>query len=196
MDRLLLEDLVTTFDDQIVPVAARSVGLAHDIDGDGRFTVLISSWLGRLGNGRHAVDGFVRVTDLDPLYSPPFGNRCDMMYLSTGLKPGPHLRTIMAHEYMHAVVFSQKSLPLPEALSEHRSRKKAGSTRPWPTWPRTCTASRGRTSTIASPRSCHSPSVINWLWKITTRPTCSAATAIGDRPTCSCGGASTSSGRS
>lgn len=111
VDRLLLEDMVTTFDDQIEPVAARSFGLAHDIDGDGRFTVLISSWLGRLGDGRHAVDGFVRVTDLDPLYSPPFGNRCDMMYLSTGLKSGPHLRTIMAHEYMHAVVFSQKSLP-------------------------------------------------------------------------------------
>jgi hypothetical protein len=107
----LLNDLVTTFDDQILPVAARSFGLAHDIDRDGRFTVLLSSWLSRLGSGRHAVDGFVRVTDLDPLYSTPFGNRCDMMYLSTGLRPGPHLHTIMAHEYMHAVVFSRKSHP-------------------------------------------------------------------------------------
>jgi hypothetical protein len=107
----LLNDLVTTFDEQILPVAARSFGLAHDIDRDGRFTVLLSSWLSRLGNGRHAVEGFVRVTDLDPLYSAPFGNRCDMMYLSTGLRPGPHLRTIMAHEYMHAVVFSRKSHP-------------------------------------------------------------------------------------
>jgi hypothetical protein len=107
----LLNDLVTTFDEQILPVAARSFGLAHDIDRDGRFTVLLSSWLSRLGSGRHAVDGFVRVTDLDPLYSAPFGNRCDMMYLSTGLRPGPHLHTIMAHEYMHAVVFSRKSHP-------------------------------------------------------------------------------------
>ncbi len=107
----LLNDLVTTFDEQILPVAARSFGLAHDIDRDGRFTVLLSSWLSRLGNGRHAVNGFVRVTDLDPLYSAPFGNRCDMMYLSTELRPGPHLRTIMAHEYMHAVVFSRKSHP-------------------------------------------------------------------------------------
>jgi hypothetical protein len=111
VDHLLLDDLVSTFDDQILPVAARSVGLAHDVDGDGRFTVLLSSWLRRLGSGKHAVDGFVRVTDLDPLFSPPFGNRCDMMYLSTSLKPGPHLRTIMAHEYMHAVLFSLKSLP-------------------------------------------------------------------------------------
>jgi hypothetical protein len=106
----LLKDLTSTFDDRILPLAARSFGEAFDIDGDGRFTVLLSSWLSRLGNGRHAVDGFVRVTDLDPLYSAPFGNHCDMMYLSTGLKPGPHLRTVMAHEYMHAVVFSRKSL--------------------------------------------------------------------------------------
>ncbi len=33
-----------------------------------------------------------------------------MMYLSARLKPGPHLRTILAHEYMHAVIFSQKTL--------------------------------------------------------------------------------------
>lgn len=109
----LLKDLVATFDDQIIPVAAAAVGLARDVDGDGRFTILISSWLNRLGNGRDAVDGFVRVTDLDPGFSPPFGNRCDMMYLGTRLRPGPYLRTIMAHEYMHAVVFSGKSRQFP-----------------------------------------------------------------------------------
>jgi hypothetical protein len=30
-----------------------------------------------------------------------------MMYLSAGLRPGPHLRTLLAHEYTHAVVFSE-----------------------------------------------------------------------------------------
>jgi hypothetical protein len=110
VDQAVLKDVISTFDDHIFPGTSRLFGLAHDIDGDERFTVLFSSWLKRLGNGRHAVDGFVRVTDLDPLYSPPFGNRCDMMYLSTALQPGPHLRTIMAHEYMHAVAFSRKSL--------------------------------------------------------------------------------------
>ena len=54
------------------------------------------------------VDGFVRVADLDPAFQAPFGNQCDMMYLSTALKAGPHLRTVLAHEYMHAVVFSQQ----------------------------------------------------------------------------------------
>ena len=48
------------------------------------------------------------MSDLDLAYSAPFGNRCDMMYLSTNLKSGPHLRTVLSHEYMHAVVFSGK----------------------------------------------------------------------------------------
>jgi hypothetical protein len=104
----VFRDLVSTFDDRIFPVAAATVGLARDVDGDGRFTVLLSSWLSRLGQGTSAVDGFVRVSDLDLAYSAPFGNRCDMMYLSAGLKPGPHLRTVLTHEYMHAVVFSGK----------------------------------------------------------------------------------------
>jgi hypothetical protein len=109
VDPAALADLVSTFDDRVYPLAARSFGLADDTDCDGRFTVMLSSWLDRLSGGRYAVDGFVRVTDLDPRFSAPFGNRCDMMYLSTRLKAGAYLRTVLAHEYMHAVVFSAKS---------------------------------------------------------------------------------------
>jgi len=105
----LVRDLIVTFDDQIYPLSARSVGTAHDVDGDGRFTILLSSWLDHLGGGRYPVDGFVRVADLDPAYRSPFGNHCDMMYLNTALKTGPHTRTVLAHEYMHAVVFTQKT---------------------------------------------------------------------------------------
>ncbi|MGO9465726.1 MAG: hypothetical protein ACLQIB_37705 [Isosphaeraceae bacterium] len=104
-----IKDVISSFDDRIYPVAAGRFGIANDVDGDGRFTVLISSWLGHLGGGRYSVDGFVRVADMDPAFRSPFGNHCDMMYLSSGLKPGAHLRTIMAHEYMHAVVYSCKS---------------------------------------------------------------------------------------
>ncbi len=32
-----------------------------------------------------------------------------MMYLSTALGPGPYLRTVLAHEYTHAVTFSAKA---------------------------------------------------------------------------------------
>ncbi len=104
----VVRDVVGTFDERIHPTAARTMGLARDVDGDGRFTVLLSSWLTRLAGGRHAVDGFVRGADLDLNLRAPFGNGCDMMYLSTTLGTGPHLRTVMAHEYTHAVTFSAK----------------------------------------------------------------------------------------
>src|SRR5262249_37079742 len=104
-------ELVTTFDDRIVPLAARTFGTARDIDEDGRFTGFMTSWLTRLGGGKHAVDGFVRGADLDPKCAAPFSNHSDMMYLSTAVSAGPHLRTLLAHEYTHAVTFSAKLQP-------------------------------------------------------------------------------------
>ncbi|MDR3637042.1 MAG: hypothetical protein P4L84_24780 [Isosphaeraceae bacterium] len=106
-----LRDLVTTFDDQILPLASRNFGVARDVDGDGRFTVFMTSWLTRLGGGKYAVDGFVRGADFDEKCAPPFSNRCDMMYVSTGVNAGPHLRTLLAHEYTHAVTFTSKLQP-------------------------------------------------------------------------------------
>lgn len=108
-----LEDAIATFDDRVLPAARDRFGSARDVDGDGRFTILFSSWLDALGGGRHAVDGFVRVADLDAAIPAPFGNRCDMMYLNASLQAGPYLRTIIAHEYMHAVVYTRKSLEHP-----------------------------------------------------------------------------------
>ena len=106
----VLRDLVRTFDDAIFPSAARTIGQARDVDGDGRFTVFMSSWLTRLAGGRHAVDGYVRGADLDLGLAAPYSNHGDMMYLSTALSEGPHLRTVVAHEYTHAVTFSAKAL--------------------------------------------------------------------------------------
>jgi len=114
-----LRDLVATFDDSVFPSAAGRFGPAEDVDRDGRFTVLFSSWLTRLAGGKTSVDGFVRGADLDLSLGQPFGNRCDMMYLSTSLEAGPHLRTILAHEYTHAVSFSRKALATrPSGLEE------------------------------------------------------------------------------
>jgi len=113
VDPATIGQIVSTFDDEVFPVAAARFGTAHDVDGDGRFTVLLSGWLTRLAGGKVRVDGFVRGADLDSRLGAPFGNRCDMMYLSTGLRPGPHLRTVVAHEYTHAVTFSRKPLADP-----------------------------------------------------------------------------------
>ena len=104
-----LREIVTILDDKIVPEVTATLGPVADVDRDGRFTVLISEALTRLGGGRLAVDGFVRGADLDPELMPPFGNRCDMLYLAAAVGPGPHLRTVLAHEYTHAVVSGLKA---------------------------------------------------------------------------------------
>jgi hypothetical protein len=105
----LLKDLISTFDRRIIPEAKRRLGEVCDIDGDGRFTVLLSSRLGRLADGRYKIDGFVRAADFDRSLSPPFSNHADMLYLNADLKPGPHLRTIVIHEYMHALAVSWRN---------------------------------------------------------------------------------------
>ena len=110
VDVATLRDLVTTFDGHVWPKVAERFGPAIDIDGDGRFTILLTRWLSRLGDGQTRVDGFVRGADLDRRQVAPFGNQADMMYLNANLTAGPHLRTVLAHEYTHAVTFSRKVL--------------------------------------------------------------------------------------
>jgi hypothetical protein len=105
--RPTVADIVRTFDEDVYPRAAGDLGQALDVDRDGRFTILLTNWLGKLQNGRVSVGGFVRGSDFYADLPAPYGNRCDMMYLNTDLAPGPHLRTLLAHEYTHAVVFSE-----------------------------------------------------------------------------------------
>ena len=110
VDPATLRDIVDSFDHRIWPAVAERFGPATDVDGDGRFTILLTRWLSRLADGKVRVDGFVRGADLDRRQPSPFGNRSDMMYLNAHLKAGPHLRTVLAHEYAHAVTFSRHLL--------------------------------------------------------------------------------------
>jgi len=102
-----VDDIIRTFDESVYPRACRTLGRAADVDRDGRFTILLTPWLGKLADGKVSLGGFVRGSDFFRDLAPPFGNRCDMMYLNTDLQPGPTLRTILAHEYTHAVIFSE-----------------------------------------------------------------------------------------
>jgi hypothetical protein len=104
-----LVDLVETFDSLVFPSLVRRFGPAIDVDRNGRFTVFLTSRLGKAAGGP-GVDGFVRSADLDRGVPAPFGNNCDMMYLNTSLESGSYLRTILAHEYTHAIGFSRKVL--------------------------------------------------------------------------------------
>ena len=103
-------DALRIFDEEIVPRAERDLGRALDVDRDGRFTLLFTRKLDGLQNGKVRIDGFVRGSDFFRDLPVPFSNRCDMLYLNANLKPGPHLATILAHEFTHAVTFCEHAL--------------------------------------------------------------------------------------
>ena len=104
----LVDSIVRLLDDNLLPRFRRQVGGFRDVDGDGKFTVLLSPWLDKLQGGKTSLGGFVRESDFRTDIEAPFSNRCDMMYLNSNLQPGAHLQTLLAHEFMHAVSFSAR----------------------------------------------------------------------------------------
>lgn len=104
----LVDEIVRLFDHKIVVGFQKQIGKVRDVDGDGKFTILLTPWLGKLQGGKTSLDGFVRGCDFDPNVKLPFGQRCDMMYLNTQLEPGKHLQSLLAHEFTHALLFSYR----------------------------------------------------------------------------------------
>jgi hypothetical protein len=102
-----IDEAIRTFDEEIYPHSCRTQGHCLDVDRDGRFTILFSGWLSKLSDGKVALDGFVRGSDFSRDLPAPYSNRCDMMYLNTRLRPDAHLRTLLAHEYTHAIDFCE-----------------------------------------------------------------------------------------
>lgn len=112
-----IDDIIYTFDTDVLPQARKHLGRVVDVDRDGRFTILLSGWLGKLSGGTVSLGGFVRGSDFHRDLPAPYGNRCDMMALNANLKPGPHLRALLAHEYTHAAIYCEHvfGMYLPEA---------------------------------------------------------------------------------
>ena len=104
----LLPRIVEYMEHDIMPAARRRLGESRDIDHDGKLAILLTPWLGRLRGGHTSVGGFVRGSDFQTDLATPFSNRSDVLYLNSNVKPGPHLRDLLAHEYTHAVCFSQR----------------------------------------------------------------------------------------
>lgn len=104
----LVADIVRLFDEEVVPNSRKVLGQFRDVDGDGKFAIVISPWLGKLQGGQTALGGFVRGSDFQRSVAAPFGNQADVLYLNSNLQPGPHLKTLLAHEYTHAICFSER----------------------------------------------------------------------------------------
>jgi hypothetical protein len=105
--REVLEEAAKTFDEVVQPKAAAMFGRHRDVDRNGKFTILFSHLLGDLSGGKVSIGGFVRGGDFYRDVDPPYSNQCDMLYLNSSLRPGQHLRTLIAHEYVHAVTFCE-----------------------------------------------------------------------------------------
>ncbi len=106
--RGLVAEIVRLFDEEIVPNSREVLGQFRDVDGDGKFAIVISPWLGKLQGGHTALGGFVRGSDYQNNVQAPFGNHADVLYLNANLQLGPHLKTLLAHEYAHAICFSER----------------------------------------------------------------------------------------
>ncbi len=108
LDRDWIAQVISTVDNDIETHLVGRWGRALDVDGDGRLTVLATRWLNRMGSGRYRVDGFVRAADFDRRIASPLGNRCDLITLNPDMSAGDYLRTVLVHEYAHAVNASAK----------------------------------------------------------------------------------------
>lgn len=113
----LVNEIIRLLDDEVVPRSRELLGDVADVDGDGKLAVLITPWLGRLCGGQTAINGCVRASDFQMGVESPFGNSADVIYLNSQLETGPALKTVLAHEYTHAVCFSHRfardARPLP-----------------------------------------------------------------------------------
>lgn len=97
------DTIVELFENSIRPTAADTMGLPHDVDGDGTFAVLVTGWLGKLDAGTVSLGGMVNPNDFDTTLERPYSNHADVLYLNANVRPGRHLATLMAHEFAHAI---------------------------------------------------------------------------------------------
>lgn len=102
----LSAEIIRLLEDQVLDQLAQKCGVLADIDQDGRFTILLSPWLGKLQGGKTSINGFVRPSDFREKVAAPYSNHCDMLYLNSALKPGQELFDLLSHEVTHAVVSS------------------------------------------------------------------------------------------
>lgn len=103
-----IDAIVRIMDETIPAQVVPKIGSATDTDGDGRFTILISQALGRMGDGTTTLDGFVRVADFEPGGVFPRSHSADMLYINSRAESPEFLKSLLAHEYTHAVVAGER----------------------------------------------------------------------------------------
>lgn len=116
--RQLATEIATRLSQVILPAVEQYVGPTADPDRNGRLTVLLTPWLGRLRGGTTQVRGFVRSSDLRTDISAPFSNRADLLYLNSDLPTGEMLQSLLLHEVAHTALASRQSATSGRALPD------------------------------------------------------------------------------
>jgi hypothetical protein len=113
----LVPELVRRIDDLIVPRDRLLFGQESDINGDGRFSILLTEQFKNSG----AV-GFYSGTDLyrRGIFSNRFSNEQEIIYATpvTGQVSRNLLYATIAHEYQHLINFSRRIYEIPNAVPE------------------------------------------------------------------------------
>jgi len=113
----LMPELVRRIDDLIVPRDRLLFGQESDINGDARFSVLLTDRFKNSG----AV-GFFSAADLFPrrIFSNPSSNQQEILYATpvTGRVSRNLLYATIAHEYQHLINFSRRAYEIQNAVPE------------------------------------------------------------------------------
>jgi len=104
-----LDMIVDVIDEQIPGRLATRIGDVADTDGDGRLTILVSQVLNRMAEGTAVLDGFARASDFERTGTFPRSHACDMIYVNSRAQAGPFLKSLLAHEFTHAVIASVRA---------------------------------------------------------------------------------------
>lgn len=116
--RRLATEIATRLSHDILPAVEQHVGPIADPDRNGRLTVLLTPWLGRLRGGTTQVRGFVRSSDLRTDISAPFSNHADLLYLNSDLPRGDVLQSLLLHEVAHTALASRQNATSGRALPD------------------------------------------------------------------------------
>ena len=111
-------EIVRLFESEIRPKSLQVFGPHHDVDGDGRLTVVLTPRLRRMQSGKTSLDGLVVPGDYRPDLARPFSNHCDLLYLNSEVPVGFHLKALLVHEYTHVIGFSRRWSDRPNAPHE------------------------------------------------------------------------------
>ncbi len=109
----LAHDIAERLSRDVLPLITRQIGPITDADQNGRLTVLLTPWLGRLRGGTTQVRGFVRSSDLRMDLPAPFSNHADLLYLNSELPVGDALQSLLLHEVAHTALASRPNVSLP-----------------------------------------------------------------------------------